>query len=65
METKISAYEIDNFKASVNMFGVGVPTIGRSGGLTLLWDKDTSIMILSYNKNYIDANVQFSGSSHI
>lgn len=47
------------------MYVVGFPSKGESGGLALLWDKSTSLTILSYSSNHIDANVQLMDSSHL
>ena len=47
METRMSSHEIDNLKQQFNMFGVRVSSIGFSGGLTLLWAKETNVMVKS------------------
>lgn len=65
IETKLDDIGIDKLKEQFNMFGLGVSCVGRSGGLALLWNKSTSVSIMSYSKNHIDANVQLEGSSNI
>ena len=35
--------------------GLIVPSIGRSGGLALLWSSDTNLEIKSYSNHHIDA----------
>lgn len=47
------------------MFSMGVAAVGTSGVLALLLDKQTSVIVLSFSKNYIDANVQLVDSSVI
>lgn len=48
---------IDKLKEKFNMFRIGVSCVGRSGGLALLWDKESYVTILSYSRYHIDANV--------
>lgn len=62
METKLDVHGFDRLRGNLNMFGVGVAAVGKSGGAALLWDKDTSVTILSYSKNHIDANIQLVDS---
>ena len=38
METKLANNGFLRLREKLNLFGVGVPAIGRSGGLALLWD---------------------------
>lgn len=58
-------HEIDNLRSKFNIFGLAVASIGQSGGLPLLWDKDTNVIVHSFSKNHIDANVQLKGSDFL
>ncbi|KAI4350231.1 hypothetical protein L6164_004704 [Bauhinia variegata] len=54
-ETKLSYEEWDELKRKIgfpNHFAVS--SVGRSGGLGLLWDHDTSISLQSHSKYHID-----------
>lgn len=65
METKLDAKGTNRLRYKFNIFGVGVPAVGRSGGLVLLWEKDVSITLLSLSKNHIDVNVQLDANGPV
>ena len=44
-------------------YGLIVPSLGRSGGIALLWKKDISVEVQGYFDNYIDAIVIDPSSS--
>lgn len=62
MDTHLGNVEIDRIKQRFNVFGFCVPSIGKSGGLALLWQKDINVTIQSYSKNHIDAEVKLAGN---
>ena len=39
------------------MNGLIVPSVGRSGGLAMLWSRDIKVEVKGYSGNYIDAVV--------
>lgn len=57
-ETRGSSHSIDSLKSRWNLNGVGVSSIGKSGGLALLWQKTVNVNLLSYSFHHIDATVQ-------
>lgn len=64
-DSRLGMSGIDNIKKNFNLFGICIPLISSSGSLALLWEKDVSVSITSYSKNYIDANVQLPKSDII
>ncbi|KAL0394948.1 UNVERIFIED_CONTAM: hypothetical protein Slati_4461000 [Sesamum latifolium] len=46
-------------KGILNYFGIGIEDVGKSGGLMLLWRKDSDVWIQSFSNRHIDATVQF------
>ncbi|KAL0440163.1 UNVERIFIED_CONTAM: hypothetical protein Slati_2499300 [Sesamum latifolium] len=38
-ETKCSTRLIESLKRQFDMNGIGIPSVGKSGGLAVLWDK--------------------------
>lgn len=42
--------------------GFGVGSLGRGGGLALLWNHEVDVKLESYNKNHIDVTVTMSPS---
>ena len=48
--------ETEKFQTSL-LNGLIVPSVGRSGGLTMLWNRDIKVEIQGYSRNYIDAVV--------
>ncbi|KAK6144547.1 hypothetical protein DH2020_021367 [Rehmannia glutinosa] len=62
-ETKCKAPIVDKIKNSLDLFGFAIDARGRSGGLALLWHKDTSVSLRSYSDRYIDVDVEILGRS--
>ncbi|KAK6140252.1 hypothetical protein DH2020_026050 [Rehmannia glutinosa] len=52
---------IEKFKRSLNFHGISVDARGRSGGLALLWHKDTSVTLRSFSDRFIDVDVELLG----
>ncbi|KAL0403885.1 UNVERIFIED_CONTAM: putative mitochondrial protein [Sesamum radiatum] len=57
-ETKCSLRCIESLKRQFDMNGFGVPSIGKSGGLAVLWVKSTNIQLQNYSQNHIDLTVE-------
>ncbi|KAK6151882.1 hypothetical protein DH2020_014517 [Rehmannia glutinosa] len=62
-ETKCKASVVDKLKHSLNMFGFSVDSRCRSGGLALLWQKDTPVSLRSFSDRFIDVDVDLLGQS--
>lgn len=63
MEMRLGDFGIDRLKIKFNMFGFGVASYGRSGGIVLLWSKDTIVTLENYSKHHIDAHVMLPNSN--
>ena len=48
--------EKENFKLGL-LNGLIIPSVGRSGGLAMLWDRDVKVEVQSYSGYFIDAFV--------
>ncbi|KAL0289661.1 UNVERIFIED_CONTAM: hypothetical protein Sangu_2608000 [Sesamum angustifolium] len=59
-ETKCNSRKLELIKGTLNMFGLSVDAIGRSGGLALLWNKQVHVDLLSFSKSHIDARVKLT-----
>ena len=46
----------EKFKTSL-LNGLIIPSVGRSGGLAMLWSRDIKVEVQGYSGNYIDAVV--------
>ena len=51
----------EKFKTGL-LNGLIVPSVGRSGGLAMLWSRDIKVEVQGYSRNYIDAVVTDSES---
>ncbi|KAL0442131.1 UNVERIFIED_CONTAM: hypothetical protein Sradi_0152000 [Sesamum radiatum] len=60
-ETKCNSRHIDHIKCRLDLFGFGVDSRGRSGGLALLWDKSVNVIIQSLSQSHIEATVILDG----
>lgn len=58
METKCNQKWIEMLKRNFDLFGLGVDSKGKSGGLALLWRKSVSVVIQSFSHHHIDASMQ-------
>lgn len=65
METHLGDREVDKLKVKFNLFGFLVASVGNSGGLALLWSKDTLVSLQSYSKYHIDVLVQLCNNDEI
>ena len=51
-------YQMEKVKFKIGLLnGLTVPSVGRSGGLALLWCRDIKVEIQSYSRNFVDAMV--------
>ena len=51
-------YRMEREKVKIGLLnGLVVPSVGRSGGLAMLWSRDIKVKIQSYSRNHIDAVV--------
>ncbi|KAL0449049.1 UNVERIFIED_CONTAM: putative mitochondrial protein [Sesamum latifolium] len=57
-ETKCKARRCDRIKEGVNYHGLGVDSVGKGGGLLLLWRKDIEVWLQSFLAHHIDATVR-------
>lgn len=57
-ETKESSQNVEKWKRKWNPNGVGVSSVGNSGGLALLWRKNIHVALKSYSSGHVDAIVR-------
>ena len=51
-------YHMEKVKFKIGLKnGLIVPSVGRSGGLAMLWSRDIIIEVQSYSRNFVDAVV--------
>ena len=56
-------YQMEKEKFKTGLWnGLIVPSVGRSGGLAMLWSRDIKVEVQGYSRNYIDAVVTDSKS---
>lgn len=63
-ETKGSSQSVEYLKRKWNLNGVGVSSVGLSGGLALLWRKNVHVSLVSYSSNHIDARVRLEADGN-
>ena len=57
-ETKMKKYQMEKVKFKIGLMnGLIVPSVGRSGGLAMLWSRDIKLEVQSYSRNFVDAVV--------
>ena len=57
-------YQMEKLKFKIGLLnGLTVPSIGRSGGLAMLWSRNINVEIQSYSRNFVDAVVTDPDSS--
>ena len=57
-ETKMKKYRMEREKFKIGLLnGLIVPSVGRSGGLVMLWSRDIKVEIQGYSRNHIDTVV--------
>lgn len=57
-ETRGTSHCTERLKEQWNLHGIGVSSVGLSGGLTVMWAKNTKVELLSYSQNHIDTCVR-------
>uniref|UniRef100_A0A2N9IBI9 Reverse transcriptase domain-containing protein n=1 Tax=Fagus sylvatica TaxID=28930 RepID=A0A2N9IBI9_FAGSY len=58
METKLDAGRMEVIRVKLGFDNTfTVPSLGRSGGLALLWKADAEVVIQNYSQHHIDAHV--------
>ena len=56
METKSKKNRMERIKNRIGFAnGLIVPSVGRSGGIALLWTREISLEVKSYTKFHVDA----------
>ena len=51
-------YQMEKVKFKIGLMnGLIVPSVGRSGGLAMLWSRDIIIEVQSYSRNFVEAVV--------
>ncbi|KAL0301650.1 UNVERIFIED_CONTAM: hypothetical protein Sradi_6441800 [Sesamum radiatum] len=61
-ETKCSTSRIEYLKRKFDMYGLCVPSRGKSGGLASLWPKQVNVLLQSFSHHHIDVSVQLLDS---
>ena len=65
METKSKKNRMERIKNRIGFSnGLIVPSVGRSGGIALLWTREISLEIKSYTKFHIDAVISDANSGY-
>ncbi|XP_019184584.1 PREDICTED: uncharacterized protein LOC109179530 [Ipomoea nil] len=65
METKVARDHAERLRVTMGFEGLFyVDNDGLSGGLALLWKKNSTARLLSYSKNYVDVEVTMAGYPH-
>ena len=55
-KSKMKKYQMEKVKFKIGLLnGLTVPSVGRSGGLALLWCRDIKVEIQNYSRNFVDA----------
>ena len=58
-ETKLHESKIKKIQRKCGMAGsLGVSAEGRSGGLVMMWKKDTKLQLLSFFRNHVDMKIK-------
>ena len=51
-------YQMEKEKFKIGLLnGLIVPSVGRSGGLVMLWSRDIKVEVQGYSRSYTDAVV--------
>ena len=65
METKSKKNHMERIKNRIGFSnGLIVPSVGRSGGIALLWTREISLEIKSYTKFHVDAVILDANSDY-
>ena len=58
METKLSGKRMEGIRTKVGFdYAFTVPSVGRSGGLALLWKQEVDVRIQNFSQHHIDAHI--------
>ena len=58
METKLDCRRMEVIRIKVGFdFVFTVPSLGRNGGLALIWQKEVNVVIQNFSQHHIDAHV--------
>ncbi|KAL0433363.1 UNVERIFIED_CONTAM: hypothetical protein Slati_2670600 [Sesamum latifolium] len=57
-KTKCKSRRCDRIKETVDYFHLGVNSVGKGGGLLLLWRKDIDVWLQSFSGHHIDVTVK-------
>ncbi|KAL0308894.1 UNVERIFIED_CONTAM: putative mitochondrial protein [Sesamum radiatum] len=57
-ETKCSVRRIELLKRQLDMNGIGIPAVGKNGGLAVFWLKSINVQLYNYSRNHIDMSVE-------
>ena len=59
METKLSSKKMEIIRVKVGFdYAFTVPSVGRSGGLALLWKQEVDVSIRNFSQHHIDAHME-------
>jgi hypothetical protein len=59
LETKLDTVRMEGVRVKLGFENVfSVPSLGRSGGLALLWQNEAEIVIQNFSQHHIDAHVE-------
>ena len=65
METKSKKNRMERIKNRIGFSnGLIVPSVGRSGGIALLWTREISLEVKSYTKFHVDTVVSEASSDY-
>lgn len=64
-EIRVSSHSINCLKKKWSLNGVGVSSVGLSGGLALLWRKNVQLELVSFSKYHIDAKLTLEDDGSI
>lgn len=65
METKTSHVKLESVQCKLSFDSYfSVNSIGRSGGLAMLWSENTYLEVLNYLNHHIHARIQEGGSEN-
>ncbi|KAL0305062.1 UNVERIFIED_CONTAM: hypothetical protein Sangu_3053900 [Sesamum angustifolium] len=57
-ETKFSVRRIELLKLQLDMNGIRIPAVGKSGSLAVFWLKSINVQLQNYSRNHIDMSVE-------
>ncbi|KAK6126320.1 hypothetical protein DH2020_039965 [Rehmannia glutinosa] len=62
-ETKCAQSIIDKLKSDLGYHGIVVDSVGRAGGLALLWRKNIQVSLRIFSTRFIDVDVSYQNST--